>query len=256
MEEVAETLVAAFCRAAGIGGRKLEPPVEVFEIASRIGATTVDEESLAEDGRVEDGHRTTLILLRTATKGERRRFTLAHELGHLVFADPEVLNLARETLGVERFDVERMCNYFAAELLMPRRWLREQFEDRPERLTVLEELAQRAEVSVSAAANRLRSALGWSSTLLYFQRRRDWEPVVIAAGALGRKRLVLTRETAPVLRTVPICEPEQIFVRALQIEVAGRPIDTRVELRATVGGVLCFTRFRPVRREAPASQSH
>lgn len=249
MEEVAETLVAAFCRAAGIGGRKLEPPVKVFEIASRIGARTIDEESLVEDGRVEDSHRSTLILLRTDKNDERRRFTLAHELGHLVLADPSVLNLARQTLGVETFDIERMCNYFAAELLMPGRWLRDQFQDRPERLAVIDDLAQRAEVSVSAAANRLRSVLGWRSTLLYFQRRREWEPVVIVSGAIGRNRVTLTQGTPPVLRTVPICEPREIFVRAVQLQLSGHPVATRAELRATEGGVLCFTRFRPVRPE-------
>jgi hypothetical protein len=247
MEDVAETLVAAFCRAAGIGGKKLEPPIAVFEIASRIGAKTVDNESLVEDGRVEDGHRTTRILLKTDTSDERRRFTLAHELGHLVLGNPEVLDLARETLGVESLDVERMCNYFAAELLMPRRWLRDQYQDRQERLAVIDELAGRAEVSLSAAANRLRSALGWRSTLLYFQRRRDWEPVVISAGAIMRKRVTLVSHTPSVLRTVPICDPEQIFIRPIELGLAGRALATRAELRATEARVLCFTRFRPVR---------
>lgn len=247
MEAVAQTLVAAFCRAAGFGGRKLEPPVDVFAIAARIGATTVDKDALIEDGRVEDGHRTTFILLRRDKHDDRRRFTLAHELGHLALADPSVLNLARRTLGVETFDVERMCNRFAAELLMPTTWLRDNFQERRERLAVVDELASRAQVSVSAAATQLRSVLGWKSTLLYFQRQRDWEPVMLVSGAIGRRRVALAENTPPLLRTVPICEPEEIFVRAIQLELSGKRMETSAELRASGSGVLCLTRFRPVR---------
>lgn len=247
MEDVAETLVAAFCRAAGIGKRKLTPPVEVFDLARRVGAKTVDEESLFEDGRVEDGHRTTLILLRTNVRAERRRFTLAHELGHLVLAEPEVLKLAREALGVEQFDIERMCNVFAAELLMPRRWVIEQFAERQERLCVIDDLAQSASVSVSAAATQLGAVLGWQSTLLYFQRRHDWEPVVIAAGAVRRRMIGLGTRTPSMLRAVPLSNPESIVVRPIEIKLGHIVIETRGELRASHAGVLCLTRFRRVR---------
>jgi IrrE N-terminal-like domain len=246
MEQVAETLVAGFCRATGVASTKLDPPVDIFELAARVGAKTVDEDSLVEDGRLEDGHRTTRILLRTGTTDERRRFTLAHELGHLVLADPEVLQLARTTLRVEQFSVERMCNQFAAELLMPRRWVIDEFRDRQERLGVIEEVSHRAAVSLSAAMIRLVSVLKWRSSLIYFPRRHDWVPVVLGGGCRRNETIALTDRTTEVLRS--ICPAaDSAVVRALQIRFGGTVIETRGELRASNGGVLCLTRFRPVR---------
>jgi hypothetical protein len=249
MDEVAETLVAAFCRAAGVGRRQLEPPVDVYELARRIGAETVEEPSLQEDGRVEDGHRTTIILLRGGNKESRSRFTLAHELGHLVLANPDVLQLARDALEVERFDVERMCNVFAAELLMPRWWVRDRFADRQERLAAIDDLASSSEVSFSAAATRLMAVLRWKSTVIYFQRRHDWAPIVIAGGSRHQKSVALTVHTPPVLRSVPIGASQPV-VRAIDLRVGRTSLETRAELRATDAGVFCLTRFRPVRPTA------
>jgi Zn-dependent peptidase ImmA (M78 family)/transcriptional regulator with XRE-family HTH domain len=83
----------------------------------------------------------------------RRRFSLAHELGHHLVGDayePEPRLGAAET--------ERMFNVFAAHFLMPRSAVQStwnEFSDRPHRLVAIA-IAVRFRVSWTAACNQLR----------------------------------------------------------------------------------------------------
>jgi Zn-dependent peptidase ImmA (M78 family) len=67
----------------------------------------------------------TLVLVNTADVPERQRFTLAHELGHVLFGD----GAETHRLDGERTLEERRCDAFARHLLAPaqgvRRWMAE-----------------------------------------------------------------------------------------------------------------------------------
>lgn len=65
-----------------------------------------------------------LVLLNASEPRERQRFSLAHELKHIVdhrFAD--LIYGAFPVAGRKRM-VEQLCDYFAACLLMPRTWVK------------------------------------------------------------------------------------------------------------------------------------
>lgn len=72
----------------------------------------------------------------------RRRFTIAHELGHAV--------LDRAGWSADA-DVERLCDMFAAELLLPRRQLAERLADGLSSDVVID-LAHRYQMSLHATA--------------------------------------------------------------------------------------------------------
>lgn len=100
------------------------------------------------------------IKLHPLSTEERRRFTLAHELGHyFLHSQQGEKKLKAFRLGTSL--AEREANYFAAELLMPEQMFREDFKsikdlEGDERIA---KIAKMYHVSFSAASVRL-SALG------------------------------------------------------------------------------------------------
>ena len=142
---------ARLLEAAGID----RPPVPLRDVVSVLNLSLVEraqdpfttsEAALVPLG---DGHAIELY----GTRGERRRrFTVAHEIGHFVLHPERVRS---ERGGVTNWgsrDLEREADTFAAELLMPEHLVRQ---------LVLEEgadpgrLADRFDVSVQAMTIRL-----------------------------------------------------------------------------------------------------
>ncbi len=68
-------------------GMSLEPPIDMDVLAQRLGVSEIVEARLVEDGRLERARNRTRILVRRGVNSGRRRFTIAHELAHLLLAD-------------------------------------------------------------------------------------------------------------------------------------------------------------------------
>lgn len=142
-------------------------------------------------------------------QGFRSRFTLAHELAHVV--------LSREYGQLERSlslnQRERVCDIAAGNILCPEEALIEHFRTRTEMiLTVseIERLAGRMRISISLALNRLRQLL--------FQNALSVANVALLVNlARSRKR---HEHLAP--RIASACSPSRWFV----------PLNTRL---ATIG---------------------
>jgi Zn-dependent peptidase ImmA (M78 family) len=152
-----------------------DPPVRVDFIAERLGLTVVVQAMETDlSGMLlrsdEDGN---VIGVNRSHSISRRRFTIAHELGHYllhkgrpVIVDPTLRINFRDSLASLATDREEIeANQFAAELLMPTRLVREVLAQ----LGALEdeaatsELAGRFQVSVEAMTYRLIN-LGLSSS--------------------------------------------------------------------------------------------
>jgi uncharacterized protein DUF955 len=204
MLDVAETLVAAFCRALGFDGVKRRPKVDIYQLAKQIGAEPRIDRGLRQDGKVEDLPLETRIFLQSSPTTERRRFTLGHELGHLVLSDPRVFRMVQFELGDEGLQVERLCDAFAAELLMPRLWVAKQYDGAEEGFDALRDLTRRAGVSISAGYIHLAEVLRWESTLIYLSRD-DWT-CSIAGSPQQSSQLIdveLAHRSVTLLRDLP-----------------------------------------------------
>jgi Zn-dependent peptidase ImmA (M78 family) len=93
------------------------------------------------------------IILNGTESAVRQRFSLAHELKH-VLDNPFVHVLYPATPGMKTHDrAEQICDYFAACLLMPKVWVRRAWAT--ERIQDLPRLARRFQVSQSAMRVRL-----------------------------------------------------------------------------------------------------
>jgi Zn-dependent peptidase ImmA (M78 family) len=110
----------------------------------------------------------------------RQRFTIAHELGHYLLHEGETvhldnqrgaftINLRNSDSGRGKDDSEREANLFAAELLMPTRFLEEELNgknlDLLEDNNFLNNLAKKYQVSVQALTFRLAN-LGYIEPLV------------------------------------------------------------------------------------------
>jgi Zn-dependent peptidase ImmA (M78 family)/transcriptional regulator with XRE-family HTH domain len=140
-----------------------EPPVSPAAISIHLGVPVYewnfpDEISglvVCEGGKV-------CIGINEEHSKVRQRFSTAHELGHLVldweqdlFVDFEgVESVPRYENDAEYLEQEKRANWFAADLLMPSAWLREDFAEHQANLPLL---SKRYEVSQQALWFRLLS---------------------------------------------------------------------------------------------------
>jgi len=121
-------------------GGSLQPPVPVEAIAEDLlGLNVGESESLEVSGMLLPAERE--VWLNATESPERRRFTLAHEVGHWVCQVLEgrgALVMCRaDEIGVgEGRALEREANVFAAELLMPEELVREVWTRDPEKVAV------------------------------------------------------------------------------------------------------------------------
>jgi len=98
----------------------------------------------------------------------RRRFTLAHELGHAYLLHPE-RELPWSSCRLWH-STEHLCNDFAASLLLPRPWLETRTGEDEQRLQTLLRIATYSGMSLGACNRRLLHTGLWKRGLLRFER--------------------------------------------------------------------------------------
>ena len=145
-------------------------------MARRLGASRIIEEPMSfEGGLFELPHGERIIKLNAASPPTRRRFTLAHEIGHLLLGRPGL----RSSCG-SNHALERRCDAIASELLMPTGeavpFIEGLGKPSPEKLRAI---ASRFEVSLQAAAFRVHRDFGlWKCFIGCWQRhaeiKTDW----------------------------------------------------------------------------------
>lgn len=143
------------------------PPVPVDRLARAAGAKVVFNEFRDEVSGVlirRDG--TTVIGVAKEQSDERKRFTIAHELAHLLLHDGEEVHVdklfrinLRSPSSSKAEDVEEIeANAFAASLLMPLHFLRSDLQGVVldiDDVARIEALAKRYRVSAQAMTYRL-----------------------------------------------------------------------------------------------------
>lgn len=133
-----------------------EPPVPQFVISHLPGIVVDRRKDWPTSGMSVRTRSHWRIVLKADEPRQRQRFSLAHEFKH-VLDDPLIERLYTHLPKAGRHErTERLCNYFAACLLMPRAWLK---RDWCAGRQTIRELAWRYYVSQEAMSTRL-SELG------------------------------------------------------------------------------------------------
>lgn len=104
------------------------------------------------------------ILVNENRPRTRQRFTLAHEIGHVVIPWHmgtifDITDATAPDGAIEYWEMEAEANAFATELLMPSGWIEELLSSNDNPAAINEVIASKAEVSAIAATLRLRAFL-------------------------------------------------------------------------------------------------
>lgn len=171
-------------KAAEVLVRRFRPENEPLETITRqLGVAQIVREPLPFDGGLYEVNGKRLIKLNSLAVPVRQKFTLAHELGHLILE--RTLKAATDCTSDEQ--LERACDMIAAELLMPAvdaRTLSEEVgKQSPEKLG---RFANHFGVSLKTAAQRLHDLGLWTmgtgmwkygpeSEQVWFVGKRPWK---------------------------------------------------------------------------------
>ena len=146
----------------GAGVREIKPPVEIIGDAF--------EGMLARDP---DDHAVWGIAYNGKARGERQRFTIAHELGHFILhrSQKQSFNCDSQSVhtGIDGLrQIEREADEFASNLLMPGDLLREWISNQRIDLHVLSAIAKRFQVSFEALCIRFIKFTTQRAILVYW----------------------------------------------------------------------------------------
>lgn len=127
--------------------------------------------------QVED--RTIIRINKTATAA-RQRFTLAHELAHLILGIPAVVGESMFSSANRNSDEERRVDKLAASILLPKAKVLSDIREVPVTAAVIEKIARRSHVSGVVVALRLAneaSAFGLTnaSVVFYSNNKMQWQ---------------------------------------------------------------------------------
>jgi Zn-dependent peptidase ImmA (M78 family) len=145
------------------------------EIAGEFGIDVIYRPAESFDGallRIRDAQRGCIVINSRIREESRKRFTLAHEIGHFVLPGQQEVSAPCKQQRIENWDAdlyrpELEANRFAAEILMPR-GLMDQFVQSEPSLESIRSIAQLCGTSLTASAVRLialtphRVAVVWS----------------------------------------------------------------------------------------------
>jgi Zn-dependent peptidase ImmA (M78 family) len=178
--QVAEWQATSLLELAGL----TEPPTPAALIAELPRVLVHTDVDLPVSGCTSWSNGRWLIVLNGAEPYARQRFSLAHEFKHAIdHRHRDVMYVDRPGLSAAA-QAEQAADYFAASLLMPRRWVQQAWSAGIQHLHGRSGLCRRFEVSPPAMALRLQHlGLGTAATdrdlpgrqsPTYARRSRPW----------------------------------------------------------------------------------
>lgn len=146
------------------------------EIAAELGLEIRYRDAESYEGALlrVPGSRQGYIVLNSKIKEEsRRRFTLAHEIGHHVLPGQQELSMPCLAGRIDNWQraldpAERAANRFAAEILMPQEAIREWLEAEPS-LDAIQSIAAVCETSLTSSAVRLMTLTAYPGAVVWSQ---------------------------------------------------------------------------------------
>jgi hypothetical protein len=143
-------------------GHSQHPPTDLHSLFIALRVVAVEERaSIPVAGFLQKERGSYRIICAAGQSPERRRFTIAHELGHAIL---ETTGPRAPQVGSE---LERLCDQLATELLMPSRAFSAAIAGRAPSCSVIRDLASKFQTSITATA--LRCLAYWPVSLVNVQ---------------------------------------------------------------------------------------
>jgi Zn-dependent peptidase ImmA (M78 family) len=162
--------------------RHRNPGDTLEQVAWKLGVRGITITRMSFDGGIFEEASELVIRLNSQSSPRRRRFTLAHEIAHLIVASADARGAQRSHACTE---LERACDLVAAELLMPSDEFSRAAPGRGSTAGLLA-IADQFGVSSQSAAVRLRELGMWTESIgqwlwdagrareLWFVGKRFW----------------------------------------------------------------------------------
>jgi hypothetical protein len=149
-------------------------------IASRIGLRIRELDAEGFEGtlvRALDGPKGIIGVSRSIRENTRKRFTIAHEIGHYLIPGHRVLENVCESAAVESWQKglarpEIEANEFAIELLLPARLVRDSLKLTDPSLHTIRRVAEEYETSLTATTCRYVGLTDLSCLVVWSERKR------------------------------------------------------------------------------------
>jgi len=214
-----------------------DPPYDPYLIAEKMGVRVREEPLSGVDGYVQAVGKGWEAVVSMVPQEERRRFTLAHELGHVVLLKAADAGYARSLM---RFRVvgfrpelhqdpmeEALCNAFASELLVPSDDINKRLSDGLKLPRDIPRLASEFHISLHAAATAVVNLLGPKRTALSLWRKDSlWPLPVWWVGVKTKRRAERSKLESLVGKLVG--KRDQVTCQWDSFNVRKRPASIRV----------------------------
>lgn len=162
------------CLSAGT----FNPPRDLARLARNIGIDEVRVHPLANRADITlEGHRLVIELSDQLTEFDRR-FSLGHEIGHMLLEGDRIKALfvdrARQAVSRHAYiEMERKCDLAAAELLLPEEWLVDQLDLHRPSLAAMKRIADAAQVPVDFVIDRALRAGIIQAQAIWWRLKED-----------------------------------------------------------------------------------
>src|SRR5262245_3139875 len=142
-------------------------PVDIVALGHQLGISSIEPREMIDDGYVgrrSDG--TFVIRYRRSNSPERTRFTIAHEIAHLIIARVTGVDImeAKHRRGCSY--EETTANRIAAELLMPERLIHDRLQSAPPDWKTILGMRSVFQVSTTALVRRIIDVEGVLAILI------------------------------------------------------------------------------------------
>ena len=143
------------------------PPTDLDALCARLNvAEVIDDDDIPAIGELRHENGAFRILCSAGQSQVRRRFTIAHELAHVLF---ESTGPRAPRVGA---DLERLCDMIAAEILMPSIVFQEALNQTPVDNTLVRRLASGFQASLTATVLRCAEFRPLSVVCVHDGRKR------------------------------------------------------------------------------------
>jgi len=203
-------------------------PVHLYSIAGKFGVSEIRNVAILEDGRLRRDHGRIVIELRADRNPQRRRFTLAHELAHLLLDSTagQYVTIRARSASARHAEVERLCDSIAAALLMPPSVVEELEQSYGVTFGLVEALATITRCSLGAAATRVCEITDTPVVLTEVSRSRTGD---IELRPLSRRPRHLSGNVR--------IDSDQAALTAARINLDPRPAQFRIGSRQLHGRI-------------------
>lgn len=155
------------------------PPTDLDRLAKNLGVVDIRKAPLPMRGRCLMEGAGVAIELSEELEAFEERFTLAHELAHLIVEEGRVAECAavgsrlKVAQAAAHQEVEETCDRCAEEILLPAEWLMDKIEIEQPTLQQAVELGEECNCTVEFVVQRAMDLGLWHARLIWFEQHDE-----------------------------------------------------------------------------------